>query len=325
MGFRAPTFLQLLAHKSWQQRAQTLPELLEGLVVSGDAHRQAVHVARTVSLPNLWDKPYEDLGLGMEKGGTCTARARYFLDALAEGRCKDNKTMAAWVAERITYRSLPTNPTAEYYLAAVRAVVCDSEELVSSLAVAAERVRERVRAAVEERGGISTRDVLVGHFWGGIVQRTATLDRALDVFYHLRSSMTLHRQMLTTMATEVQRVCSLQDEVRERLRLLPYDPSAWWQLRSQRGADGETAALSFVTFPAAQDTLAQVREAMAQLDAQVEPLMDEKRFRRAYDRLRRDAHDGWKRRLGLDGGRQRGWHAEELGNSRTGHGGEEKK
>lgn len=190
--------------------------------------------------------------------------------------------------------------------------MCDSEELLSSLAAPAQRVRDHVRIAVEERGGISLRESLARHFKDGIARRMATLDRALDVFYRLRSSMALHQQMLATMATRMQRVCSLQDEVRDRLRLLPYDWSAWWQLYRERCAAREAVGLAFVTFPAAQYTIAHIQEAMARLDAQTEPLMDERGFSEAYERLRSEALAGWERRLGLDGGRQQDGHPEEL-------------
>ncbi|KAG7287572.1 hypothetical protein NEMBOFW57_007084 [Staphylotrichum longicolle] len=218
----------------------TLSQLLGSLGLSDDARQQAFAVTRSVSLPNLLDGSYHDLGLSMDTDGICTTRARFFLNALAVGECKNNQTTMA------------------NYLAAIRAVVCDSEELLSSLAAAVER------------------------------------------------------QMLATLATRMQRICSLQDEVRDRLRLLPYDRSAWWQLYRERCAAREAVGLAFVTFPAAQDTVAHIREAMARLDAQTEPLMDERGFSEAYGRFRSEALAGWERRLGLDGGRQQYGHPEEL-------------
>ena len=75
---------------------------------------------------------------------------------------------------------------------------------------------------------------------------------------------------MAAMAARMRRACILQDELRDCLRSLYRHRSAWWHL--EWDADRETASLTFVTLLAVEDTIAQLRQAMARLEARGEPL-----------------------------------------------------
>jgi hypothetical protein len=185
-------------------------------------------------------------------------------------------------------------------LGRLRNALCDSEDFVQEVVGLAERVKGRVKDAVFERdGGFSLRETLVGYYYGDSVKsRVAKLDRALDVLQQLRRSVRLQQQLLTAMAAGVRRACVLQDEVRARVSSLQWEQAAWWRLKWD--PEWEAAQLAFVTFPAPEQTLAQLQRTMAQLQARDEPLLRSWAMGKAVALLASEMVDGWTKRLGLD-------------------------
>lgn len=297
-SWQPPTFEQLLEHDQGQQQA--IPRLLAGLPISREAFAQLAAMLELVSGLDRRRREviYTDYGLGMDfpdYGKLCLAGN--LLDALVatDGQCHGNEHIMPLPFAQISRDDVGD----EQYLARLWHVLCEADIILSSVAALAARVRDRVRAAVEERGGISLREHMEGYVRDGIARRTATLNHALDIFNHLLSSMRLQPRMLAAMAARMRRACILQDELRDRLRSLYSHQSAWWHVKWD--TDSETASLTFVTLPAVEDTITQLRAAMARLEAQDEPLKGTWRKWEALRQLERKVLDGWIEKAGLGG------------------------
>jgi hypothetical protein len=220
IGSRVPTFEQLLEHNGGRQK--TLRQMLADLTISNDAAAQVREVKRALyaSKYHLGGYQFQHSGAGMRREHDLCA-ADDLMDALAaaaDGRCCDNE------ANRHRPPPISVNDyTDRHHLGALWIALCDAEAFLSAVGAMAEQVRSRVRAAVEERGGISRREFLAGYVMDGIARRTATLDRALQVLHDLLPPLRLQRQMLAVMATRMRHACMLQDELRDRFRSLASD------------------------------------------------------------------------------------------------------
>lgn len=230
IGSRVPTFEQLLEDD--RGRHLTLPQLLADLSISNDAFAQVTQMKNCFSIPDrrpgrIHDR---DTGFGTEKGcGLCAAGD--LMDALAadEGRCLGDR------ARQYQPRHRSQRGYADrHYIGALWYALCDSEAFLLSVATLAEQVRDRVKATVEERGGISQRESLASFFFAdGIVRRTTTLDHALQALHGLFPTLRQQQRMLAALATSMRHACALQDELRNRFRSLyrnsksktPVDPA----------------------------------------------------------------------------------------------------
>jgi hypothetical protein len=217
-GSRVPTFEQLLEHDRGRQK--TLPQLLPNIAISKDALAQVREVKRALdeSLYHLEEyKGHSGAGT-WEEHNLCASDDLMNALAAADGRCRGNET------DR--HRPPPMakrDYTDRHHIGALWNALCDAETFLLSVETMAERVRSRVRAAVEERGGMSRREFLAGYFMDGIARRTATLDRALQVLHHLLPALRLQQRMLGVMATRMRHACMLQDQLRDRFHSLAND------------------------------------------------------------------------------------------------------
>ncbi|KAH6622690.1 hypothetical protein F5144DRAFT_581198 [Chaetomium tenue] len=98
------------------------------------------------------------------------------------------------------------------------------------------------------------------------------------------------------MAVRMLRVCALQNDLRERARVLHEDRSAWWGLRWD--GEREVVVVSVVTFPELEETLEMLREAHARMTVEYQTMRP--RTEEAAEQLRAKLSEGWLQRLGLD-------------------------
>ncbi|KAH6856192.1 hypothetical protein B0I37DRAFT_412142 [Chaetomium sp. MPI-CAGE-AT-0009] len=267
-------------------RAPTFQELLEY-----DGGRGPIH--GTLSEHRV--------ALGMNGGGPgahglCRDQdAHDLLRAVAESRCSGNHT-----TKLRHYLTSNADPTDYDSVAGLWDALCDVESFLSYVQALAEGVRDRVGAAVGERGGFSLCERIAGHFSkDGIVRRTDTLNQALHTFHSLRLGLRPQTWMLANMAAKMLRACELQDELRQHAKSLDGNQSAWWHLQWDDVL--ETADLAFVTFPPAQETITELRVAMDQIKARVNTLSGTWYMARAVDELKQVVLPGWIDRLGLNG------------------------
>ena len=295
---RPPTLAQLLEYARAQPamaggRNQTLPQLLSGLWLSAGASIQLAE----------FDLHLTDQGLGLGKGARTEKRmctAPDLLEAVAQGQCDNNKTSV--ITKPYPYRAAPGYSSPDrYLLEALRDALCDAEDFLGPLAAGAEKARDRVKAAIEERGGISQLDSLASRFQGrSLVRRLAVLDRALEVFHVLYPALKLYRPMLAGAAAAMQRACLLQDALRERVHALRNNQSARWNL--EWDADSDAAVLTFVVLPELQSTNRHILSAHARVEAG-----EDWRFRGfgatavLSGILKDELASGWIQRLGLEG------------------------
>jgi hypothetical protein len=288
IGSQVPTFEQLLQHDGGRQQA--LPRLLASSIISGDASSQLNVIHHMLSEQTAGK--HVDKGLGMDGSwsrGLCPAVD--LLNAVSESRCRGTRH---YLYVDSSY------PTDRDSLEGFWEALCDAEDFLSTVQGLAEGVRDRVGAAVEERGGLSTRERFAGYRGSdGIVRRMATLDRALHALSPLRSALGLHRRMLASLATKMRRACTLQDELRQHVRALGRGASNWGHI--ERDEPRESAELTFVTFPAIQDTITQLRAAMDRIAARDEPLKRLFEAGLAASAIKKAVLPGWLERLGLDG------------------------
>jgi hypothetical protein len=295
LGLDAPTLEQLVEHR--QGRWHTLPQALGSLDISAEALLQVAKIQRMVSGP--W--PYRwDEGLGVSKeehNDLCTPAARRALKRFADGgRCQNEKYLDSRTRP---YRSVLRGSRFHKRLVSMMDALCAAESFLHLITVPARQVKNKVAAAIEARGGLSLVERLAGYVQDGIARRIATLDRALDIIDQLRSAVVVQRRLIADMAETMQRVCTIQDGLRERIRDLQSNQSAWWRL--EWDADGETATPAFTTFPAAQETIAQVRAARDRLAALEEHDRTTSYLNLAAEQLEEKLLDGWIERLGLAG------------------------
>ena len=226
----------------------------------------------------------------------CTDPA--FLAEVAKRRCDDNKTSIFVV-----------NPDLRHYgqidserrlLEMLTDDLCEAERFMRPLATAIVKIRDRVQAAVDERGGISVFEYLASYFRrDGVVRRMAVVDRGLGAFLPFVEPLGLQRQLLAGVARSMLKACRLQDALRARVDTLYADQSARWSL--EWDANSSAAVVTFVTFPEIEEAMMQVESALAQMKA-------ERERRWCHDnglgplelKLVLKMKDGWLRRLGLD-------------------------
>lgn len=293
LGLQVPTVAQLLDHDRGRQQA--LPTLLADLGIAHDAFSQMASMRYQVSRRDQFIDKLNDYGLGRDQ--LCSAAAGDLLDALIHsgGQCRGNDTQM----HRPKYILRPDEYSSRECLGGFWNALCDSDVFLSSVAALAGHVRDRARATVKERGTISAmREYIAGSSKDGIARRTAALDRALHVLDQLRSAMRLQRQLLVSMATRMRSACILQDELRYSLRALSKQ-SAWWDL--EWDANSKNASLAFVTFPAPEDTITQLRAAMARLGARDELVQYNWYTDVAAHELEKHVLAGWLERLDLGG------------------------
>jgi hypothetical protein len=233
------------------------------------------------------------LGLG-DTEGLCTDPG--FLAVVAQGRCRDNK-LSVFVRE--PYLNAFNTDSERLRLEMVTDAVCETAAFLRSLANAVVRVRERVQAAIDERGGISTFERLTSSFGDGVVKRMAVVDGGLSALLPLVSSLDLQRQLVAGVARTMLQACRLQDDLRARVRSLGLGPSAPWRL--EWDANSSTAVVTFVTFPEIDEVRLQIKAELARMNA-------ERRrgwyhfsvLRSITGQLEKEMSDGWLQRLGLE-------------------------
>ena len=215
----APTFQQLRGLAgSHKIAARSLPRVLASLEISPNASAQHRCVcARVFGHPWYGAAGPAPLGLEIKKSELCSTHG--LLQIVAGGRCDNGDDLDPELDERGQYihydgPGSPSSWTSGFELNMLRKVLCDAEDFLSSLATQAEgvreRVMERVNMAIKERGGISWGETLTSYYAkDGLEIRARTLDRALDAFYALYSSLKLQRQILASMAARMQHVCML--------------------------------------------------------------------------------------------------------------------
>ncbi|KAK4033063.1 hypothetical protein C8A01DRAFT_19948, partial [Parachaetomium inaequale] len=299
---RPPGSQQPLRHAAQQHAAQpnapsqTIPELLASLQLSSNSSAQIRRMMqRLAKLPphHRRDGPREDDGLGTQDNRLCGFRK--LLEATAAGHCHEGPAsphyMPYWA---------PTGSSCSSHdcIGGLNDALCVAEKFLSPLAAAAEKVKARV---AEERGDISLLERLASYYYkDGIAARTQALDRALNAFHSLFSGLKLQRRILAGMATRVLHLCALQDRLRDRVRSTYGNQSAWWDLAWD--ADRETVALTFVTLPELEDTLALLDAAYERMTAEQEALWDlHEAIDDAARQLKAKVSAGWVKRLGLDG------------------------
>ncbi|KAH6614438.1 hypothetical protein B0J18DRAFT_413607 [Chaetomium sp. MPI-SDFR-AT-0129] len=280
-----PTSLRLLRHARRQHPPnQTLPGLLASLQPSANTTGQLRGMM--VAL---------DSNLDINRLGLC--RVPRLLEAIAEGHCIRTNTSGMSIPY---WAPLGSHCHPTDCMGGLREALCDAEELLSSVAAAAERAKARV---LEERGGggaLSRWERVVGRYYrDGVAWRTRTLERALDAFHALYPALRLQRRvLLADLAASVQRTCDAQDALRARVHAARKDQSSWWDLKWDAGR--ETVALTFVTLPELQDTVAPLDAAYDRIEAQFRELWQlEKQIEEAVGRLKTKVSDGWLERLGL--------------------------
>lgn len=298
---RPPTLAQLLKYARAQPalpggRNQTLPKLLGGLRLSEVASAQLAQLESHLS---------ENWGLGLGKfvkPNQQMCQVPDLLEEIAQRGCNNyNKTSGPndWNPSH-----LPAQPGASdrYQLKGIRNTLCGAEEFLGPLAAGAERARDRVKAANEERGGISRmktpKDVVSGK---NAVEHLAVLDRALQVFHVLYPAFKLYRPMVAGVAAAMQRACRLQDDLRERVRALRSNQSALWNL--EWDADSDAAVLTFVMLPELEATKQRILSEHARFAARDDRLFGYYWHLGMNDfLLKQKVEDGWMKRLGLGNG-----------------------
>ncbi|AEO67501.1 uncharacterized protein THITE_160867 [Thermothielavioides terrestris NRRL 8126] len=259
------------------RRAPTLSELLEY-----DRARPAF-AGRSRTLPQLLDGLQLSrnatsllgrfhispaLGINGLSGTICTDPG--LLDAVARGRCDDNLT--AVIEKPLGYRNL--------------AAALKSDRLTL------EGLRDALSA-------FSRLDSLASHFRDGLARRMGKLERAIDAFHPLYSSLKLQRQILAGAARNLQHACFLQESLLERAGSLLSDPSARWKIG--RDVDGSRrVVVTFATVPELDDAIAYLKSEYSRILA---------RYRRlrqpwytasdAISLLHRSISGGWMERLGV--------------------------
>jgi hypothetical protein len=125
------------------------------------------------------------------------------------------------------------------------------------------------------------------------------LERAIDAFHPLYSSLKLQRQILAGAARNLQHACFLQESLLERAGSLLSDPSARWKIG--RDVDGSRrVVVTFATVPELDDAIAYLKSEYSRILA---------RYRRlrqpwytasdAISLLHRSISGGWMERLGV--------------------------
>ncbi|KAH6632221.1 hypothetical protein F5144DRAFT_245463 [Chaetomium tenue] len=297
IGAQVPTFQQLLERDGGRQQA--LSKLLAGIGLSEDAFSQLKEIHAALSRHRK--DGALDIGVGMSTlyqtfPGLCWGQnARDLLHAVAESRCSGNYT-----SKKRRYPISPYGWGDYQALGGVWDAVCDTNALLSDVQALAEGVRDRVRAAVAERGGISLLERISGYISKhSIVRRMETLDRALHTLHSLRLGLRPQTWMLANMASNMLRACVLQDELRQRVRALQRSQSAWWDLEWDDAR--ETVNLTVVTFPPANETARQLRAAMQRIIDRRDPLVGNWVTGSAATALEELVLPGWIDRLGLGG------------------------
>ncbi|KAH6649808.1 hypothetical protein F5144DRAFT_597327 [Chaetomium tenue] len=223
--------------------------------------------------------PREDGGLWMEPQGFCDTMKPTWETGLretAEGRCRDPERYFAYLSYGIP-KDVPC--TTDGCISALRDALCDAEEFLPFVAVAAERVKATV---VEERGTPSWFARLVNYFHkDDIEEQIRALDGALAAFYAL-----------------VQRVCILQDTLRHRVCSALSDRSWWWDLKWDAGR--EKVMLEYAMLPEVNDTLAILNDAFFRIADQNAAIWKLEDFvKQAVELLKAEVSAGWVARLGL--------------------------
>lgn len=262
VGSHAPFPQQLLRLEDTRRkiggRRQALPQLLAGIRLS---HNASVLLEQTHRI--LRGK--EAFGMDEYASRTsdwCTDPA--FLAVVARGQCPPNKT-SLFVTEPHLDDSRTSIRSERLLLEMLTDDLCEVEAFLRPLATAMVRIRDRVQAAVDERGGISRLEYLLSYVRDGIVRRMAVVDRGLGAFLPLVSSIDLHRRLLAGVALSMQQACRLQDELRARVDALHAHQSARWRL--EWDANSGTAVVTFVTFPELADVMLQVESELDRLKA----------------------------------------------------------
>jgi hypothetical protein len=302
IGSRVPSFQELLDYdRGWQQ---ALPKLLSSLPLSPDALSQLRPIYGTL-LEYRVALGMEDGGWGRDPHGLCRHDdADDLLRAIVEGRCSGNHTT------KMRHYMTGNEDATDYSSAAgIWDAMCDVESFLSYVQALAEGVRDRVEAAVAERGGMSLRERIASYFSkDGIERRMETFDHALHVFRSLRLGLRPQFWMLANMASKMLRACALQEELRQHVRALDEAQSAWWHLEWDDVR--ETANLTFVTFPPVQDTVRELRVAMQRIEAWAKPNAGTWYMGKAIAALESVVLPGWIDRVGLGGLPLEPWQAD---------------
>lgn len=302
IGSRVPTFQELLDYDGGRQQA--LPKLLSSLPLSPDALSQLRPIHGTL-LKHSVALGMKGRGWGRGPHGLCRHDdADDMLRAIVEGRCSGNHTT------KIRHYMTGDEDATDYSsVAGTWDALCDVESFLSYVQALAEGVRDRVEAAVAERGGMSLRERIASYFSkDGIERRMETFDHALHVFHSLRLGLRPQSWMLANMASKMLRACALQKELQEHVRSLDDAQSAWWHLEWDDAR--ETSNLTFVTFPPVQDTVRELRVAMQRIEAWAKPNAGTWYMGKAIEALESVVLPGWIDRVGLGGLPLEPWEAD---------------
>jgi hypothetical protein len=271
IGSSQPPGLQQLLRHAVQQHAaqpnapnQTLPELLASLQVSSNSTAQ---IRRMLFLLARRDALHVDDGLGIKDNWKGSVRK--LLNRTAAGQCHD---MACPISPLYMpyWADKGSSCSSHDCIGGLSDALCVAEKFLSTLGAAAEKVKARV---AEERGDISLLERLASYYYkDGIAARTRALDRALNAFHPLLSGLKLQRRILAGMSTRVLHLRAIQDRLRDRVRSTYGNQSAWWNLAWD--ADREAVALTFVTLPELEDTLAFLDATEERMAAEQKALWD---------------------------------------------------